>query len=56
MFNFVRKTYKSMRKLEIGNKYAIIGNSNAIVANTIENNIITIIFFNNTRYGRIFFN
>jgi hypothetical protein len=26
-----------MRKLEIGNKYAIIGNSNAIVENTIEN-------------------
>jgi hypothetical protein len=26
-----------MRKLEIGNRYAIIGNSNAIVANTIEN-------------------
>jgi hypothetical protein len=47
----VSKTYKSIRKLEIGNRYTIIGNSfenwtglglpivnsNAIVANTIEN-------------------
>ncbi len=29
-----------MLKLKIGNKYAVIGNSNAIVVNTTENNFI----------------